>query len=345
MCGLAIIEAAREATVARPERPINVGVGIHAGEALETPDGFIGSAVNMASRVCAAAQPGEVLVTGTVRGITQASIDVGFSSRGRQRLKGINEPVELYAVRRDASVAAARRGPDRRWLAAIGLGAVAILAIGVVALALPGLTAPPTPTATPVPTPAPLAIGPLELGPHVADQFQPPFSFRVEDSGWSVYRVYPDGLGLQFGPGPDGRLDVASIPLVFTEPCGGDGEVTTGTSVDDLIEALGSVGHLQLGEVTAAEIGGNFAKSVDITIDPGAQAACGGFSGEGINVFPVADDVWRAFPGEIFRLQAVDVGATTISYIMSGPPSAADSVPAFEQFLEKAGRIVQSVRF
>ena len=103
-----------EATEARPDRPIRVGVGIHAGEAVETPDGFIGSAVNMASRVCAAASPGEVLVTDTVRGITQASIDVGFASRGKQRLKGMNEPVELFAVTQGASTASATL-VDRRW--------------------------------------------------------------------------------------------------------------------------------------------------------------------------------------------------------------------------------------
>jgi class 3 adenylate cyclase len=344
MCGLAIIDAAREATVARPDRPIRVGVGIHAGEAVETPDGFIGSAVNMASRVCAAASAGEVLVTGTVRGITQASIDVGFISRGKQRLKGINEPVELFAVTRDATVGGGRRSTNPRVLAAIGLGAVALMAVVALAVALPGLTAAP-PTATPLITPAPLAIGPLELGEHAADQFNPPFTFTISDTGWGVYRVYADALGLEFGTPAEGHLDVGNIPLIYGDACGGEAEVATGTSVDDLFDALAQVPHLQLSEVTAAEIGGNFAKSVDITIDPGAQAACGGFGGEGINVFPVADDVWRALPGEIFRLQATQVDATVISFITSAEPAPAQSVEALEAILERADRIVQSVEF
>jgi class 3 adenylate cyclase len=344
MCGLAIIDAAREATEARPDRPIRVGVGIHAGEAVETPEGFIGSAVNMAARVCAAAQQGEVLVTGTVRAITQSSIDVGFVGRGRQRLKGINEPVELFAVTRDASVVTGRRSANPRMLAAIGLGAVALMAVVALAVALPGLTAAPA-TPTPAPTVAPLVIGPLDLGTHVADQFNPPFSFTVADTGWGVYRVYPDALGLEFGTPPEGHLDVGNIPLIYGDPCGGDAEVTTGTSLDDLFEALASVPYLQLGEVRAAEIGGNFAKSVDITIDPASQAACASFSGEGIRVFPVSQDVWRAMPGEIFRLQATEVDATVISFLTSADPAPAQSVDLLEAMLERADRIVQSIEF
>jgi len=340
MCGLAIVDAAREST--DKGRPINVGVGIHAGEAVETPDGFIGSAVNLAARVCAAAASGEVLVTSTVRGVTQAAIDVGFAPRGRQRLKGMQEPVELFAVTR-GGLGIARRRSNQRWLAVIGLAAVAILALAVVAVALPGLT--PTPTPTPNPTPVPLAIGPLELGQHVADQFHPPFTFSVEDSGWAVYRVYPDALGLEFGNPAEGHLDIGSIPLIYGDACGGDAEVTTGTSVDDLFDALASVPYLQLGEVTAAEIGGNFAKSVDITIDPASQAACGSFGGEGINVFPVAEDVWRAMPGEVFRLQATEVDATVISFVTSADPAPAQSVELLEAMLERADRIVQSIEF
>ena len=196
-----------------------------------------------------------------------------------------------------------------------------------------------------MPTAEPLAIGPLELGDHVADQFHPPFTFTVSDTGWGVYRVYPDALGLEFGSPAEGHLDVGNIPLIYGDPCGGDAEVTTGTSVDDLFAALESVPYLQLGEVTAAEIGGNFAKSVDITIDPASQAACGSFSGEGINVFPVAEDVWRAMPGEIFRLQATEVDATVISFVTSADPAPAQSVDLLEAMLERADRIVQSVEF
>ena len=256
----------------------------------------------------------------------------------------MHEPVELFAVTRGSALAS-ERSIGRRGLAAIGLGAVAVMALAVVALALPGLTAAP-PTSIPSPTPRTLEVGPLELGTYVADEFHPPFSFTIDDPGWSIYRVYPDALGLQYGAAPDGRLDVGHIPLLYSNPCGpGEQDIATGTSVDDLVAALESATYLQLGEVKAAEIGGNYAVSVDVTVDPAAQAACGGFGGEGIAVFPVAEDVWRAMPGEVFRLQAVDVDATTISYIMSAEPAPAQSVEALEQFFERAQRIVQSIEF
>ena len=45
--------------------PIDVGIGIHAGESTDGSQGIVSSAVNIAARVCAVAEPGEVLVTDT----------------------------------------------------------------------------------------------------------------------------------------------------------------------------------------------------------------------------------------------------------------------------------------
>src|SRR6188474_1486893 len=75
MCGLAIVDDADRETATHPDQPIRVGVGIHSGEVVETDKTFVGTAVNVASRVCAVAQPGEVLVTSTVRGLTHGSVD------------------------------------------------------------------------------------------------------------------------------------------------------------------------------------------------------------------------------------------------------------------------------
>ena len=64
MCGLAIVDRAAQATADDPEMPMRVGVGVHAGEAIEVPEGgYIGTAVNLAARVCSVAEAGEVLVT------------------------------------------------------------------------------------------------------------------------------------------------------------------------------------------------------------------------------------------------------------------------------------------
>jgi class 3 adenylate cyclase len=96
-CGLAILQAAVD-----PARttgtPIRVGIGVHAGETVETDEGYVGSAVNVAARVCSQAKAGELLVTDTVRALTRTMLPVRFVDRHSRRLKGISEPVTLYRV-------------------------------------------------------------------------------------------------------------------------------------------------------------------------------------------------------------------------------------------------------
>jgi hypothetical protein len=71
---------------------------VHAGETADTDEGPVGSAVNLAARICSQARPGEVLVSDTVRALVRTSLPVAFSERGRRSLKGVGEPVRLWAV-------------------------------------------------------------------------------------------------------------------------------------------------------------------------------------------------------------------------------------------------------
>ena len=96
-CGLRLLELAAESQAAAGG-PIPVGVGVHAGETVVTDEGYVGSVVNVAARVCAQAAAGELLVTDAVRSLTRTFLDVTFLPRGRRRLKGISEPVGLYRV-------------------------------------------------------------------------------------------------------------------------------------------------------------------------------------------------------------------------------------------------------
>jgi class 3 adenylate cyclase len=135
--GLAITAAVREGAGQPAGHPIQVGVGIHAGESEDSEEGIVSGAVNVAARVCAAAEPGEVLVTDTVRALTRTYLEVQFIPRGRRRLKGIGEPVTLYRVLAApaAPPAARRRLPpalgDRRWLVTAGVGAVLAVAVAI----------------------------------------------------------------------------------------------------------------------------------------------------------------------------------------------------------------------
>jgi class 3 adenylate cyclase len=161
-CGMAIVEAAG-ATAEGPADPIHVGVGVHAGETIETAEGFVGSAVNIAARLCAEAKAGELVVSDTVRALTRASLEVEFEPLGARRLKGIEEPVVCYRV---VSRGATTHAPDARpigrrpsRLLAAGLGAAAVVAIafgGAVVVTGWGHNAAPTPG----PSAAAAAAGP-----------------------------------------------------------------------------------------------------------------------------------------------------------------------------------------
>jgi ABC-type branched-subunit amino acid transport system substrate-binding protein/class 3 adenylate cyclase len=134
LCGLAIVDAAGSRGVDATVGPIPVGVGIHAGETIETPDGFVGSPVNIAARICSIARAGEVLVSATVRALTQTVLPVSFVSRGRHRLKGLTDPVEVFAVARSADAWArpAGRWSRRRRALAGGAILVSIVLVGLV---------------------------------------------------------------------------------------------------------------------------------------------------------------------------------------------------------------------
>jgi eukaryotic-like serine/threonine-protein kinase len=137
--GLAILAAAAEASAERPGRPIRVGVGVHAGETAELVEGPVGSAVNIAARVCSQARAGELLVTDTVRSLTRTRLPVRFVARGTRRLKGIAEPIALFAVEAAGATAGDTaagpvRGGRRRLLIPAAAVAVVLVAAGAIVL-------------------------------------------------------------------------------------------------------------------------------------------------------------------------------------------------------------------
>jgi adenylate cyclase len=75
-----------------------VRVGMHHGPAIERDGDYIGSAVNIAARVSAAASGGEVLLTAQTAAAAPQVEGVLYESRGRQTLRNIHDPVELVAA-------------------------------------------------------------------------------------------------------------------------------------------------------------------------------------------------------------------------------------------------------
>jgi class 3 adenylate cyclase len=71
--------------------------GLHTGEVARAADGVAGLAVHIGARVAALADPGEVLVTRTVRDLVAGS-GIAFAERGEHALKGVPETWTLYAA-------------------------------------------------------------------------------------------------------------------------------------------------------------------------------------------------------------------------------------------------------
>ena len=79
------------------ELGLDVRAGLHTGEC-ELVDGKVaGIAVHTGARVAARAQPGEVLVSSTVKDLVAGS-GITFEDRGVSELKGIPGEWRLFAV-------------------------------------------------------------------------------------------------------------------------------------------------------------------------------------------------------------------------------------------------------
>jgi class 3 adenylate cyclase len=351
LCGLEIVEAAAELNARDPDRPLGLGVGVHAGEAVETAEGYIGRAVNIAARLCSAARPGEVLVSSTVKGITQASIPVGFIPRGRRRLKGIQDPIVVYAVTRDMTARAPRAVPRPVVLGAAGVAVAVVVAIAVFAgsqfLQNPGAS--PSPTAAPAGQP--VVIGPLPIGMYASQAFQPPVTFDIVDPGWTANRDKADVLGLIREAAPRGSVSFLRVQEVIANPCTEGGEGTDmGPKATDLLAKLAELAdpereHLTLSDPQPAEVGGYAGRRVDVLVSAGALRACGGLAGGGVPIFRAGEEVWRAASGERFQLISVDIGEQAVTIVLSTDYTETPSTQELESLLELGQRVVSSVRF
>ena len=94
-CGVGIQRAA--ASTSTPDRPIRVGIGLHAGEPVPHDGQFVGSAVNVAARLAQSAAAGELLCSDVVRGLLRTS-DVPPMRERAVTMKGISDPPRAYEV-------------------------------------------------------------------------------------------------------------------------------------------------------------------------------------------------------------------------------------------------------
>jgi class 3 adenylate cyclase len=91
-CALAILAAVEPLG-------LQLRVGVHTGECELLDDGIAGIAVHIGARVASHAEPGEVLVSSTVKDLVVGS-GICFTDRGSRPLKGVPGEWSLYGVER-----------------------------------------------------------------------------------------------------------------------------------------------------------------------------------------------------------------------------------------------------
>ncbi len=85
-----------------------VRVGLHHGTAVERDGDYFGAAVNLAARVSAVASGGEVLLSAHTAALAPDLDGVIYEPRGRQALRNMREPIELFAAVRQGRPAHGR---------------------------------------------------------------------------------------------------------------------------------------------------------------------------------------------------------------------------------------------
>jgi class 3 adenylate cyclase len=93
------IDGARRCLTLSAASELGLHIGLHAGDVIREENNVFGGAVNIAARICSLSAPGEILVSDVVRGMARSSAGVVFEDRGEQEMKGVGEPVRVYAVR------------------------------------------------------------------------------------------------------------------------------------------------------------------------------------------------------------------------------------------------------
>jgi class 3 adenylate cyclase len=329
------VRSAQDIVAAATSGGIPVGIGIDAGETIATEDGFVGSAVNVAARLCALAAPGEILVTDTVRALSRSVVEGGFRARGRRQLKGVADPVAIFELA--GSNAPARRFPSWRRLLLAGstlIGGVA-LAAGLALTYLAGGSAV-SPSDFPVPTPG--LNRELEPGLYRAEATLGGVTFHAE-AGWRVVRYDPDVLGLSRTEPPLGIVGVHGIRVVSDSGCPNGATRAIGQTPEAIAEWLTEAKFLESGPPDAVNIRGRTGIEVQATVLPIERGACGGRDPDQVLVLHAGDTDLYADPGDRMEFLILDVAGSPITIVEHSAAADAASFPAV------ARELVETIEF
>jgi class 3 adenylate cyclase/tetratricopeptide (TPR) repeat protein len=107
------MQQAIEARNRRAEEPLAVRIGVSIGEAVLEEGDYFGWPAVEATRLCAAAEGGQIVVSALVRQVAGARQDDRFQPLGALELKGISEPVEAFELRWEPLLSTGIALPER----------------------------------------------------------------------------------------------------------------------------------------------------------------------------------------------------------------------------------------
>jgi class 3 adenylate cyclase len=96
-CGISVQQNLLQHRNDNPERSIKVRIGMAAGEPIEHHNDLFGSTVQLAARLCAHADPEQILVSNAVAELCLGKA-LPFKDLGHVSLKGFEQPVRVHAL-------------------------------------------------------------------------------------------------------------------------------------------------------------------------------------------------------------------------------------------------------
>jgi class 3 adenylate cyclase/tetratricopeptide (TPR) repeat protein len=107
------MQQAIEARNRRAEEPLAVRIGVSIGEAVVEEGDYFGWPAVEATRLCAAAEGGQIVVNTLVRQVAGALQDGSFRPLGALELKGISEPIEAFELQWEPLLSTGIALPER----------------------------------------------------------------------------------------------------------------------------------------------------------------------------------------------------------------------------------------
>jgi class 3 adenylate cyclase len=96
-CGIDVLQTLQAHRVSNPAIPLSIRIGLAAGEPIEHANDLFGATVQLAARLCAHAEPHQMLVSNVVAELCIGKL-LPFEEVGDLTLKGFAQPIRAHAV-------------------------------------------------------------------------------------------------------------------------------------------------------------------------------------------------------------------------------------------------------